>query len=508
MEISFAKKIVSVIAMVMLCVSLFVQVYANIFHYAARMDADVAGEAMLAKEIADNNLRIPDTWYISTETRYIYPANLAAVIYYFSGNLCMSMGIACSVCAILLIMCMYVLYRKIGMGSAAAFCASFIPFVLSLNVHDGLEMFSLYAGYYFPVLVVFFITGMAVCDLVKGKRNIFSVVVSLVLSLVLGAQGMRGTLMVYIPYTAAAACMWFFKLFRKKSDTKKYLKALGFSFVLTAISFFSCKVLSSGVSDTSRNIRKGFAKLIFEVIPSSAKLLEWDGNFLYLAAVIALFAAAVIYSICCIFKNNLREEAAVIFIGHWFSLLIMIAAMAFTTFEAVPRYAVFMFFLVGMSIGLVIDETKENMIFFAPMLLIVLCTIFSSYYNYDNLIVKDKSGDSALQKVSVWMEENCVKRGYATFDYAEVISVVSNCRSTVYPVNNMSQLLALKWLSNAKWYPPYSDGNEIVAIITTDATDEDFKTCLLGNPEVKILKSERIGKFNCYILNRNPVRLE
>ena len=71
-------------------------VCANLFHYTRYMDADIAGEVLFAKMTAKNGLIPPSTWAYSTERRTLYPCRLGAVLYALTGNLNLSMGIACS----------------------------------------------------------------------------------------------------------------------------------------------------------------------------------------------------------------------------------------------------------------------------------------------------------------------------------------------------------------------------------------------------------------------------
>ena len=81
-------------------------VCANLFHYTRYMDADIAGEVLFAKMTATNGLIPPSTWAYSTERRTLYPCRLGAVLYALTGNLNLSMGIACSLsfCFLLLLM--------------------------------------------------------------------------------------------------------------------------------------------------------------------------------------------------------------------------------------------------------------------------------------------------------------------------------------------------------------------------------------------------------------------
>lgn len=502
------SKVLDVLLKIMFVTGFLIFFCANVFHYTARMDGDVAGEAILAKEISDNNLRTPDSWFISTEERVIYPANLGAIIYHFSGNLNVSMGLACSVCGLLLIISMIALYRKVGMSSIAAWCAAFIPFVLTLNVHDALEMYILYAGYYFPVLFAFYIYGIFHADFIEGRIPVFNLIISVVLSIVLGMQGMRGLLMVFLPYTCVEIIRTFIFLIKNKKCQLKELFPLFWCCFLVVISYVSGKFLSEGVSSTSRNLRNGPAKLVNEVIPSVFDLFDTNGNLVYLLVVVAVCLIAVCFSVY-VFIKKMPQKSAFFWASHWMSLFAMVAAMAFTTFDVSSRYSVFLFFAVGMSVGITLDNMESQMVLRNIFLAIIIsCTVFSSSSVYMNLIKNDNSKDSVYVKIVDWMVENNVHRGYSTMDYAGIITLAGNGKTEVCQID-MTNLCAIKWLSSADWYPPNSDAGERVAIITTDNTDESFLKYIDENNLSGIIEtSTDMQKFHCYILQENPVRLD
>lgn len=85
---------------------------ANIFHYNFRMNADIASEALLGQLIWDSGQWIPESWYSSTEVRIIGTANLSALFYGITGNLGLSMGLACVSAALLIGYSMIFLMRE------------------------------------------------------------------------------------------------------------------------------------------------------------------------------------------------------------------------------------------------------------------------------------------------------------------------------------------------------------------------------------------------------------
>ena len=121
-------------------------VCANLFHYTRYMDADIAGEVLFAKMTAKNGLIPPSTWAYSTERRTLYPCRLGAVLYALTGNLNLSMGMACSLSCCFLLLLMGLLYKKAGFSRIELLCALLFTLTLTCNIQGFQTMIALYAG--------------------------------------------------------------------------------------------------------------------------------------------------------------------------------------------------------------------------------------------------------------------------------------------------------------------------------------------------------------------------
>ncbi len=514
-------RIMNLIMTLLLMAVLGILSYANIFHFAAHMDSDVASEAILAREIAKNNLRPPDTWVISTEVRYIYPANLAAPVYMLTHNLQLSMGIAATLCGLFLVVCMFFFYRKAGLSKGGLMLALLIPFVASANLHDYLEMFFMYAGYYFPVLAAIYITLFFYEEIIRQKNFLFYVI-SFLIAAVLGAQGMRGVLMVYLPILSAHAVKMIVRLCKKISLSKRDLIVALWLFAQTLLSAIVCRLTSAGVSDTSRNIRHGFEKLFTEVLPSVAALFAGGAGTVHSALGAVLCLTGLVISVYLLFidrtfDSDIRWTALA---SLWAGAFVMIFAMAFTTFEVAPRYSLYIFFAAGCGIGMLADRAgseesagnpvKSTLPKFRPVLIFIyaaafICGILFCTWGVNNLILKDGSERSSYVEIEEWMQKRGVDTGYAVFDFASDMTVVCNGRVNIYPVSSLREMEGCKWLSNAVWYPPTASADRKVLVMTTDHTDKDFEEFMAGDSSAVVTDSTRISDFNCYILENDPV---
>ena len=88
-------------------------VYTNLCHYNYKMNADIGSEAVLGELIWESKQLLPDTWYPSTEARVISTPNVAALFYGITGNMNLSMGLACCFMTVLIV-CGIVFFCKRG----------------------------------------------------------------------------------------------------------------------------------------------------------------------------------------------------------------------------------------------------------------------------------------------------------------------------------------------------------------------------------------------------------
>lgn len=479
--------------------------YANLTHFTAFMDADVASDVLLAKELAANHFVIPETWRISTESRILYTANLAAFIYPMTDDLNLSMGIACNLYAFLLCAVMALFYRRIGVKGSAFAAAILLPFVITVSVKGALEIYILYAGHYLTVLVTTYLILFLYAGYLRGKRmSGWKSLVILLMALINGLQGMRGFLMVFLPILVTE-CLRLLICHRKQL---RFLAVIGCSAVL---SYLAARIVSGGTTDTSRNIRNGIQKMLGEAIPAMRTLFTRDAGTVYhaCAVLISLIAAGtILYRFVRIgidaLKGPLEQDGSSgEMIPFWTTLplavsgAVMFLAMSFTTSEVASRYLVYLVFAVSAGYALFLQRQSRDgrAISLIP---VILCAILSFKYNHKNLIINDASATSAYMRIADWMQENGYEKGYATFDWASTVTVVSNDRVHVRPVNNMTDLEGNKWLANATWYPPYTEQDRPVVYITTDYTDEALRETFSKRGIVPA-RSQDIDEFHLYV---------
>lgn len=522
------RMILKTLLYVLFALNLFVLIYANLAHYTAHLDADYASEAVLAREIAVNRLSTPDTWYGSTETRIIYPANLAAIFYLITGNMNLSMGTACSVYAIVLIGCMYAFYHRIGLRGAALWSAVMLPFILTVNQHDALQMYVLYAGYYVPVIATSFLTLTFYAEyLQQGTIRPYKMMIAVIIAVILGLQGMRGVLMVYIPLFLAEVVRQAIRLLReRKVHVLNEYRWLFLTTIICVLSYGMAKHYATGMTETSRNIRKGMQKLFMEVVPVTMDLLRPGVNMVYGICVVLILLTGIVVVIVTVFRN---EATSWPLLALFLSPVTMMLAMAFTTSEVSARYMVYLFFVAAAGIGILLQHIDVTdglspvshrfggrgivsavtanpfTTLFIAITPILLTALMALRFNYHALIKNDSSQDSSYMHVAEWMIENGYDKGYATFDFANPITVMSNGAVQVCAVSNMHDLEGAKWLTNAAWYPPYSERKGPVVMITTQSSEPDFKTLLEEQSEIIVIDRIEVDGYILYATKEDYV---
>lgn len=93
-------KIYEWLAAVLLIIGIILIFVTNIAHYNYKMNSDIGAEAVLGRLIWDSREIIPSSWYPSTETRIIATPQVGALFYGMTGNMDLSMGLACCVMTI------------------------------------------------------------------------------------------------------------------------------------------------------------------------------------------------------------------------------------------------------------------------------------------------------------------------------------------------------------------------------------------------------------------------
>ena len=405
------QKIYELLCLALILALAGIFVWANLFHYTAYMDSDIGAEALLARRIAECGFTTPATWRSSTEVRVVSTPNLAAYLYPLTGSMNIAMGIACTLFLFLLLMIMYRFYRHAGLSRAGAFTAVLLPLALTGNVHDGLQMFALYACYYGGHIAALFYTADVYGSVVAAEGNAarddaaacacaveagekkrtkdgrllyLRMGLCVLIAFLMGRQGMRGVLIVYAPLAASEILRMIVRaigtLIRRnragqqergprEKGARGWTSAV-FVFFCAALSFVTAKTCVPYGAGISRNLRRGPAKLFGTVFPQIAEVFGADGIRAVLSALLAAAAACGFILLtahwlrcgsraehnsgsCAEGQESLPDMNRLLPV--LLSFLASAAAGAFTTIDSTPRYYVMALFATGAGAGVLYD---------------------------------------------------------------------------------------------------------------------------------------------------------
>lgn len=497
-----AKMLINAGLAIVLLVLIYLHIDVNINHYCAQMDADIASEAVLAADIAENGFKVPATWVASTEIRVISSPNLAAFIYPLVGNnMNIAMGIACSILMILLIVVMCIYLKQIGFDHAEIMTALILLLSLSDIATENQSILFLWAGYYVSNFISLFINLIIYNSfLKKNKLQPILVILSLALSVLNGLQGMRGCLYCYIPLLGAEILRYLIFWLRKKDN--KMVAILVWSAAATVLNVAVAKLSGPDTLGASRNIRHAGEKFVGKVVPAMNSVINYRLTSIVVMVICLLSVFGCVLGFIHIFSKEDNEDGRVAgTLTPVISFCLCAGLLTFTTVSVAPRYFITELFIVGIGAALFMKYSKSIVKDSIALIVLVIGIIALNYY-YQGLIKADNSKGAYEYQIAEWMQQNGYENGYATFDFANSITVFSNNKVKVRAVNSMTEMEGCKWLTDSAWYPPVKANEEATCYVTTDYTEQELLSFIQEN-NATVLSTNSVGTFRIYVLDHD-----
>ncbi len=496
----------TIITGIVLVILVGIHVNVNIFHYTARMDADLASEALITTEIADNGFDTPDTWVSSTGEKYVSAPNLGAVFYKITGNMNLSIGIACSILMLILIGLMIMYFRQLGFcwyESFAVLIVLFSVFNVESELQSALFLWADYYIFYFIslyLMLLFYNKGIN-----EGKLPIWVWTAAIFLAIINGMEAIHASVFCYLPLLGVEIVRQLWALMRKKPIEWHLLVLL----LSTAVVSFGIPMFSAAYgTDSGRNIRHAGEKFVNEVWPAMGKAVYFD---VAPAVVWCICAFAVIgYLLALIRILRKSDEANNTLLWGTLAPVAVIAlsamALTFTVREVAPRYFFPELFILATGVGLFMKLVKHSVTKVKAStlvsIIVVMLGIMASRYYYAELIAGDNSSNSDEMLVANWMKENGYEYGYAIFDNANTTTVVANNSVKVRAVNNMKDMEGCKWLSDSTWYPPTKSIEGETCYLVSASAINDFDEFLKERNPTIVYTCE-IGRYKVYVLDHD-----
>lgn len=517
------------LAVIALIAGMIVIFGCNIFHYNYKMNSDIGAEAVLGRLIWDSKEIIPASWYPSTETRIIATPQVAALFYGLTGNMDLSMGLACCTMTIGIVLAIWLFMKKAG--SSRISCLLMCLFCLGLagNIII-LELLYVFAGYYAIHVIAFFFIMNCYSSLLqkdwkasKGSHRKIcgKCMTGLILAFMLGMQGTRGILITFGPlFGIEMIRILYERIYRSRYQKKGIIlgkqqektSSLWVSGLLV-LSFLGTKMPFSSGQEISRNIRNGFSKLIQVVLPDTRKAVGFSEGAPVRNICLGLLVLNVVIWVIVLLVHMLKcQELSSLewcFLVTAASPVVTALIVAFTTVESSERYYFMWIFSMAFAAILSCEYLRKGMtVGISAWRVLTVITLIAAgiviginvHTVYQPILKAEEPTASDALEVVNYLEENGYEMAYSTFENANKMTALSNGKVNVYAVNSFETMDICKWLTNADGYP--EDGiadQDGVVYIVPEARMEEFERFL--DTGVKCDRKDTIGSYSIWVLD-------
>lgn len=484
--------------------------YVNLAHYNYNINADIASEGLLARLIWESGEWVPSTWYVAEETRVFDVANVAALFYGITTNMQLSVGLACCVMTVGIILSAY--YFVSGLKLERVQKEIFVLLCLVLpNNFMVIELFYLFASYYSPHIIVLFLTLGIYARALENKLKPTYFVVTLVLHFMLGVQGVRGILVIAGPVFAVEIVRAMYIWYKKVKYTLEDGKLLGWSFLLIVIGFAGGVLPFAVGEDLSRNIRKAPAKFINSIIPDMLKSLGLqDAGTLIEKIVLSFFIIVSVVVLVMVLERGIRKKE--LGAREWTYLVLFGSPIAtaviatFTTVESSGRYYFVFIMAMALAVALMWNHKEKTKTIWLTIFIVGIFVInFTKVYR-PILQSVDLVNDSRYHVIQ-FLEESGYERAYSSFEQSNTMTSMCNGRVQVSPVASFEKMDVCKWMSSTDWYCPNVPFEEKTAYVVSEYFLSEFEK-FREKHEDTIVFETKIGQYYIYGSDYNYSTLE
>lgn len=494
----------------------------NLFHFNYCINSDNASDAILGRLIWESKQIIPDSWYIAEETRLICTPNIAALFYGLTKNMVLAEGLACCTMTILILASVLYFGRMLHFQRREQILFGFLCLILPGD-YVLLELSYLFASYYaIHVVILFFTLGVYLEGLRDKSLKWKKMAAGVLFALIFGLQGARGILVIYGPLFGMMVIRNLYDLYCGKKKEKPDVIISLWTVVLLAVSFLGMLFPISIGQEFSRNIRNGFSKLCFVVVPDMIKAMGLDDSRSAVGRICAalLMLAVIVLLVDMLYRMCRKQELET---AEWGFLILcsspVVSALmvAFTTVDSTERYYFLFTYVMAYAPVLCYRKLKKSpalqsgMRICVSLVIAVIMILTISIERLDNLylpILKAKEPpQSESFEVVCFLEENDFKLAYSTFENANMMTALSNGKVQVAAVATVEKMDVCKWITSTNWYVPNVPYEARTAYVIPESEMGNFGEFLAVHESDMRLETQ-IGRFFIYSSDYNFSCLE
>ena len=472
----------------------------NIFHFNYRMNADIASDAVLTGLIWNSGEICPSTWYVANELRIICTPNVASIIYGITQDAVLSMGIACSVMTIVIAISIYLFMRTINASTTTSLGVVLLSLLLPASF-DSLELLYLFASYYAIHVVLLFFAITTYAKSIREKTfPIFLAGIQVLFAIILGMQGVRGILIIYVPLFGVEVVRNLYQIYSGKTIKKNDIYLLCWSGALLLFSYLGTLFPGSVPQGISRNLRKGFSKLFAIVFPDILGILGFQNlNIVGVISLLILCLGAIYllgYNLYKLVRKEEMEFHLWAYLVLWCSPVASAIIVAFSTAESSKRYYFIFIFTLALSTAWLICKSNKSIkaILIIASLIVMIQNLSSIYLPI--LGSEDPPRGEALEVVE-YLDAEGYRNAYATFENANTMTVLAN-DVRVAPVATVEKMDICKWMTSTDWYAPNVPYEQETVYIITETEMEQFKSFLAKHKD-GLEELPQIGKYHLFL---------
>lgn len=437
---------------------------ANMQHFNYKMNSDIGAEAVLGRLIWESGEIIPTSWISSTETRIIATPQIAALFYGLTGDMNLSLGLACCVMSGGIMVAIFIFMKKAGCRNSS--CA--VMCLLSLSLAGNmtiLELLYLFASYYGIHVIAFFIVLSCYNILLRQGdaenterwKIVTKCIVSVLFAFLLGMQGTRGILITFGPLFGIEVIRLLYELFVRKSKKEPKIIPFIWSSVLLVVSYIGTKMPFATGQEISRNIRNGFPKLFKIVLPDTGKAIGFREGYFLQNICLGILVLYVLWQVLRLAIRIVRRQTVNsvewCFLVVAASPVVTAVMVAFTTVESSERYYFMWIFAMTFAVTLLWEQQRTKIISGVGFIVAVVIIVINLDTIYIPIVRAQEPTPSDALEVVRYLEENGYKEAYSTFESANMMTALSNGKVNVYALNSFASMDMCQWLTSTDWYP-------------------------------------------------------
>ncbi len=386
-------------------------VFLNLARFTVQMDSDIAAEALNARAIWEHRSIIPASFYPSTERRILNVNLIGALLYGLTGNMNLSMGIACCVMGGILLALYGRLLKRLDFSGVPLWAAITLLLAIPGSMRHS-QLLYLYAVYYAIHCICMLVTIWILLDVRRGARDwTGKAAAAAVLAFLISLSGLRAALICYAPLFATELLRLAIGndfCSRRKRRTRKdsacpvgyarenaakecktserqrfgHLRGVLYAGGLLAASFAGSKMPTAVGVSTSRNLRGGVSKLLHTVLPDLMGSVYCENQSGLRAILLVVFVTTAVAGgigvvraadafgktftdgsgasgIAAEEEHASRQDRAFVLGFFWMSLLLSVVMGAFTTTESVWRYYFMSYYVLSFGTACLLQGVIE-----------------------------------------------------------------------------------------------------------------------------------------------------